>query len=100
MTANEPLSYEPAGSRVVTLSVVPTVIDVAAPSDESLLLPEVPAQPETARAVTANAAVTVAIRLPVVDADAISVSPSVNVRTQEARRQNCCDAAVLGVFLY
>ena len=25
LTANEPLSYEPAGSRVVTLSVVPTM---------------------------------------------------------------------------
>jgi hypothetical protein len=26
MTMNEPLSYEPAGSRKVTLSVVPTVM--------------------------------------------------------------------------
>ena len=36
MTANEPLSYEPAGSSVVTLSVVPMVSEPPpAPSPEA-----------------------------------------------------------------
>ena len=50
MTANEPLSYEPAGSSEVTLSVVPTMIP---PPTELLSPPPLPAQPASASATAA-----------------------------------------------
>ena len=45
-TASEPLSYEPAGSRVVTLSVVPTMI---ASLDESPVASDEPPPAQPAR---------------------------------------------------
>ena len=47
ITANEPLSYEPAGSSVVTLSVVPMV---SVPPAASVLPPPPAVQPASARA--------------------------------------------------
>jgi hypothetical protein len=64
------LSYDPAGSSEVTLSVVPIVSDFE-PPDELLLDP--PAQPERVSAAIATPAVAAAIRRPVREADVISV---------------------------
>src|SRR6478735_19325 len=69
MTANEPLSYEPAGSIEVILSVVP-MVSAPPPPPEPLLLPE---QPASTSAVAANAADTASRRRPPLDADLISV---------------------------
>src|SRR6478752_6499095 len=51
MTANEPLSYEPAGSIDVILSVVPTMIGSPEASPSSVdVVPPPPAQPARRRA--------------------------------------------------
>src|SRR5918994_4001550 len=57
MTAKEPLSYEPAGSSVVTLSVVPTVSVPPVPLSESPLSPSPPPHAASTRAVAATPAV-------------------------------------------
>src|SRR4051812_35831835 len=57
MTAKEPLSYEPAGSSVVTLSVVPIVSVPPLPLPESPLSPSLPPHAASTRAVAATPAV-------------------------------------------
>src|SRR5215213_2363294 len=57
MTANEPLSYEPAGSSVVTLSVVPTVSVLPPPPLEPPLSPSLPPHAVSTSAVAATPAV-------------------------------------------
>src|SRR5947209_16585463 len=75
MTAKEPLSYEPAGSIVVILSVVPMVsVPLAEPPPPPLLLPLPleplpPPQAVRASAVTATPAVATSARRPLLGTD-------------------------------
>ncbi|GAB3577854.1 hypothetical protein GCM10027406_13060 [Leifsonia lichenia] len=63
------MSYEPAGSIEVILSVVPMVNVPPLPPELLLLLPE---QPASTKAVAASAADTASRRLPLMCADLIS----------------------------
>ena len=69
MMKNEPLSYEPAGSSVVTLSVVPTVMVPEAPLSPGSFPA---AQPLSTMAAMAVPPSTVSVRFRIVDADVIS----------------------------
>src|SRR6476661_3367650 len=62
MTVNEPLSYAPAGSSVVTLSLVPMVRVPPLPEEEDPLLLLLPPQAVSTRAVAATPAVAITRR--------------------------------------
>ena len=83
ITANEPLSYEPAGSSAVTCSVVPMV---SVPPDASVLPPPPAVQPASARAATEAPATAMRARFRFVDADVISVYLFLSGLKRAARR--------------
>src|SRR3569833_1870491 len=71
MTAKEPLSYDPAGSIVVILSLVPMISALLPPPDEPPSPSSLPPHADSASAVAVMPAVATSMRRPLLDTEFI-----------------------------